>query len=71
MSSDVPAFKVCVFARVDFNLNWSKWILVVDIPTQILLTMLLLINQSLLKVHIESLHDNSHQRETIYDKLAF
>ena len=39
MSSDVPAFKVRVFAIAFAGiLNWSKWILEVDIPTQILLT---------------------------------
>ena len=38
-----------------------------DIPTQTLLTTLLLIYKSLLKVKIEILHDYSHQRETIYD----
>ena len=46
--------------------NQSKWILVVDIPTQILLTILLSIDHSSrckLKVY------NSHQRETPYDKL--
>ena len=51
------------------NLNWSKGILVVDIPTQILLT--IIIHWSFAKMLIESLNINSHQRGTIYDKLIF
>ena len=41
-----------------------------DIPTQILLTILLSIDR-IFNVLIESLHNNSHQKETIYDKLMF
>ena len=35
MSPDILELKVCVLQVI---LNWSKWILVVDIPTKILLT---------------------------------
>ena len=70
MSSDVglPAFIVRVCAS-DFEFfNQSKWILVVNILIQILLNILLPIDYSSrckLKVC------NSHQRETLYDKLMF
>ena len=46
MSSDVLAFKVPHFYKWLWISNWSKWILVVDIPTQILLTILLFIDHS-------------------------
>ena len=46
MNSDVSEFKVHGFSS-DFEiLNWSKWILEVDIPSQILLTILLSIDHS-------------------------
>ena len=50
-----PVFKVRVFLQVTLNFYWSKWILVVDIQTQILLTILLLIDhfsRCKLKVYI-------------------
>ena len=41
MSPDVPIFKVKVFTSEPFfSLNWNKWILVVNILNQILLTVL-------------------------------
>ena len=45
MSSHVSAFKVVVFAKWLWILNWSKWI-VVDIPARTLLTVLLFIDYS-------------------------
>ena len=51
-------------------LNWSKWMLVVDIPTQILLTILLFIDYSSrckLKVYLIT----HTKRETITKKLMF
>ena len=44
MNSDVPAFKFRVLCKWLWILNWSKWILVVHIPTQILITILLSID---------------------------
>ena len=55
MISDVPAFKVRVFCKRLWILNFSKLILVVDIPTQSLLTILISIDHSSrckLKVYI-------------------
>ena len=48
VSSDIPAFKVPIFASdiLNFELDPSKLISVVDIPTQILLTILLSIDNS-------------------------
>ena len=48
-------------------LNWSKWILVVDILTQILLTILLSMDHSSM-CKFESLHNSLHQRETVCGK---
>ena len=58
------------FCKWPWILNWSKWILVVDIPTQILLTVLLSIDpSSRCKLKVWALQ--SHQRETIYDMVFF
>ena len=60
--SDIPPCKV-LSLQVTLNLNWDKWILVVDIPTQILLIILLPFDHSSwckLKVYIVT-----HTKENI------
>ena len=66
MSSNVPAFEVRVFiSDFDFALeymNISSWHSNSNFAHHIV------IHWSLFKVLIERLHNNSNQRETIYDK---
>ena len=65
MISDIRAFKVRVFCKWLWIFNWTKWILVVYIPTQILLTILLSIDHSSrckLKVYI-----NLQQIDTFHE----
>ena len=66
MSSDVPAFKVRVFAS-DFEclINISSRHSNSNFAHHIV------IHWSLFKMWFESLLNSSHQRETIYDKLIF
>ena len=55
MSSDCTKIQSLGFCKWPWILNWSKWILVVDIPTQILITIQLSIDHSSrckLKVYI-------------------
>ena len=68
MSSDVgpTGIQSLRFCKWLWILNWSKWILVVDIPTQILLTILLFIDNSLrckLKVYIITHTKRNHLRQ--------
>ena len=68
MSSDARAFKVHVYAS-DFKFwNWSKWILVVDIPTPILLTILLSIHT--LRIHYAHAAANLNSGYSKYAKVA-
>ena len=62
MTSDVSAFKA--FCKGLWILNWSKWILAVDIPTQISITILLSVDSNCkLKVYIKA-HTKEKQSTT-------
>ena len=72
MSNDVPAFKVSVFASDNWILNWSKGILVADIPTQILLAIFLFIDPSSrkLKDHITHTKEKPSTQVDTFHKIS-
>ena len=63
----IPSPHVCKWL---WSLNWSKWILVVHIPTQFLFTIFFFSMITLQGVNWEFTF-NSHQSETIYDNAIF
>ena len=57
------------FYKWPWILNWSKWILVPDIPTQFFLINLIVFLWSTFKMKIQSF--NSHRGETVHDVLLY
>ena len=55
------------FYKWTWILNWSKWILLVDIPTQIVLSIESIDHSSRCKLDVYAIH-STHQREAVYNK---